>query len=489
MAMAKPQRYSGRVRRLLLLVWGLGGLGLGLNAQSAPAWTKTESTWALALEVSEPVLASQARSLAQALVDFWKDVPSHTFTPESKGRWLSWWRDQGLRSSEAALVSAWRTRDQRFLSPASERERLEADTALKRARDNRDLWLVPDLEQGMPAQIKLTWRPAGDNEPFHSWTGRRPDNAAYDWLWVLSLKPLEEYWEIGLKLVGIDGQTWYEGAVLQDPQEGLAPFEDLRQEATGHFLGRPWANLVLLAQPADAVIFINGRPLARGFYESLFRSPGTLRLRWELEGLDAVEQTLVLQPGQSLRLEQSLGGDQAPQSLLSSEPAGARVWLGSRFVGVTPLELPREGHAGQVLELEAPGFRAASRVLRRQLPEPAQFSLIPESIPLEGVAEAKRRFYDRMAWFSLSFASTILLRAFETPTRTLAEAYARHVNANGGLGSPAYEQFRVPLDLSYTLYQSSYWGGWVGVGLTSGLFGWMLWDLFQYLGAVEKSLY
>ena len=176
------------------------------------------------------------------------------------------------------------------------------------------------------------------------------------------------------------------GEVLLDYQDAFGPPEvygslaELADELAGVVMGREWGRLRVSSQPSDAEIRVNGE--FAGIGESLlaYVPPGELDVSVERQGYRGVREKVVVAPGAPSELAVALEPEPAVMLSLTSSPLLADVYLDSRLVGRTPVEVPRPAGLERV-ELRKEGFEGRS------------FHLSPTS-PLETVTVLPPRIFD-----------------------------------------------------------------------------------------------
>ncbi|MDA3850344.1 MAG: PEGA domain-containing protein, partial [Spirochaetaceae bacterium] len=104
-------------------------------------------------------------------------------------------------------------------------------------------------------------------------------------------------------------------------------------------LGRSWSALKIQCIPNDAAVFSQGELLGVGDLYLKENIPGPLTLNVRRDGYVGKTLELDLQEGENEPLFIELERQRGPMLSVVSEPQGADVYLGSQWVGTTPLEL------------------------------------------------------------------------------------------------------------------------------------------------------
>jgi hypothetical protein len=166
--------------------------------------------------------------------------------------------------------------------------------------------------------------------------------------------------------------------------------------------GRDWASLAVKASPGEARIYLDDSLLGTGEARLDFVSPGERTLRVELEGYETLTRTVQVEPYSLTELDISL--EKLPESLIAvgSDPAGAALYRGSTWLGVTPLEVARPQTLSRFL-LRLEGFRDEPLYLGPSSPASVSFTLASaDADPFARQKRERNRFYAAFGLFALS---------------------------------------------------------------------------------------
>jgi hypothetical protein len=192
-------------------------------------------------------------------------------------------------------------------------------------------------------------------------------------------------------------------------REDLGPAMEAAVEGLTKVLwGRDWASLAVKASPAEARIYVDDSLLGTGEVRLDFASPGERVLRVELEGYETLTRRIEVQPYSLTELDLPL--EKLPESLIAvdSDPAGADMYRGSAWLGVTPLEVARPQTLSRFL-LRLEGFRDEPLYLGPTSPASVSFSLAPvEADPYLRQKRERNRFYAAFGLFALSLPLPII---------------------------------------------------------------------------------
>jgi hypothetical protein len=187
-----------------------------------------------------------------------------------------------------------------------------------------------------------------------------------------------------------------------EPEDLYRGLEEATAELSGMLWGREWASLAVETTPAGARVFVNGVYAGRAPVELDYLLPGSVELRVEAPGFRREDLRVDLVPYAQTRELVVL--EALPEDVLrvTSDPEGALVYNGSRWIGVTPLEVQRpESLSRFVLRLE--GYR--ERVLYVGEETEGDVSIVfhvDEPDPVEIQLRRRDRFYTAFGFFAAS---------------------------------------------------------------------------------------
>ena len=98
-------------------------------------------------------------------------------------------------------------------------------------------------------------------------------------------------------------------------------------------------NLVVLTEPAGAMVYINGKFAGASPYESGNLRSGPYKVRIIMKGYDVWERGVTIEAGKKIEVLAQLRVKEG-ELKVESEPSGARVYLDGKEMGETPLILP-----------------------------------------------------------------------------------------------------------------------------------------------------
>ena len=265
-----------------------------------------------------------------------------------------------------------------------------------------------------------------------------------------SLEQVQEYLFLDVKAMDYPrGQIVldYQDAFL--PSEIYAGLDGLAGELATLILGEPWGSIVVRATPDDALIRVDGRYVGAGSVRIDFARPGETSVVAAAQGHASLESTVSVTAGESTEVVLDLVEVPSVPIGIRSDPLLADVYLDSRWVGRTPLEVPRPVGLQRV------------EILREGL-QAERFSLSPDTTALPPVdlkraiwtptqmqRTARDRFYAALGVFVVSLPLPIVLWAVSLDQAT---AFLQALNAGD-------VQDQIDIAVTYRRLYGGYLGG------------------------------
>lgn len=294
------------------------------------------------------------------------------------------------------------------------------------------------------------------------------ENNNLDILIVGSIVRIKEYFGIASYAWTPVGQrVLWEGAADNSELAGISRL--IASEALTLVLGRSWTSLKVTVEPPSSVISVDGRLVGVGYWENRTLLPGEAIIEVSAHGYKPAIRVENLEAGTYNSVVISLEATEIPEILVNSEPPGAVVRQGSLWVGTTPLSVPSPDRI-LPLTLEKEGFRQRTVPLAPDT-ERLTIPLQPASgDPGEKMKEARRKFDNSAAWFSISLAPTLILLGISQNYRNM---YNNSTNASDAQTA----------DTAYAVSNGAVWGS---AAINVGLFVFTLVRLAKYLKSVEE---
>ncbi len=411
-------------------------------------------------------------------------VRLHFFTTEERDGYRQAVVRRAARRRGAELQKLRRERDALFFQDRDpgelEREQASYDLRLSQAAEElaRLVALDPSTVE-VPERKELRFAEGSRGEVLLPEAGRAPLAAAEDrkvnLLIYGSFEEIQGYLYLEVRAVDAALQRVVYSYADAAGREDLGPdMEAVVEGLTKILWGRDWASLAVTASPGEARIYLDDSLLGTGQARLDFVNPGERALRVELEGYETLTRTVLVEPYSLTELDLSL--EKLPESLIGvgSDPAGAALYRGSTWLGITPLEVARPETLSRFL-LRLKGFRDEPLYLGPTSPATISFKLAPaDADPLARQKRDRNRFYAAFGLFALSLPLPIFSYAF---AGDFASGYAKAVAA--GDFSEA--------DRLYGLFDGFYHYAFPGTTvLATGLAVNMLIQLVRYVRSADR---
>jgi hypothetical protein len=429
-------------------------------------------------------------SFPLALRERLTDVRLHFFTPGERDGYRRAVIRRAARRQEAELQKLRRERDALFFQDRDPREleREQASYDQRLGQAVQELARLTSLDPALvevPERKEVRFAEGSRGEVLLPEAGRAPRAAAasakVNLLIYGSLEEIQGY--LYLEVHAVDAALEREVYSYADAagREDLGPdMEAVADGLTKVLWGRDWASLAVTASPAEARIYLDDSLLGTGQARLDFVSPGERALRVELEGYETQRQTVRVEPYSLTELEISL--EKLPESLIgvSSDPAGAALYRGSAWLGVTPLEIPRPDTLSRFL-LRLEGFRDEPLYLGPSSPVTMSLRLVPIAVdPLARQKRDRNRFYAAFGLFALSLplpiVSWALVGDYAVAAQSAADRYYLY-------GDPADLDKAQRLQGVEKGFYYSYFGT---LGLSVGLAVNMVVQLVRYVRSADR---
>ena len=403
---------------VLLAAWGLAAApaAVSVPVDDEPYWTVGVASFSgLNLQEENQYLR---HSFPLALRERLLSVRLHFFTPEERDGYRRAVIRRAARRQGEELQKLRRERDALFFRDRDpgelEREQASYDLRLSKAVDELDRLTGLDPAQvEVPERKEVHFAEGSRGEVLLPEAGRAPLAAAVDdkvnLLIYGSFEEIQGY--LYLEVRAVDAGLQREAYFYADAagREGLGPdMEALVTGLTKVLWGRDWASLAVTASPSEARIYLDDSLLGTGETRLDFVNPGERTLRVELEGYETQTRTVQVEPYSLTELDIPL--EKLPESLIGvgSDPAGAALYRGSNWLGITPLEVARPQTLSRFL-LRLEGFRDEPLYLGPNSPATVSFVLAPASAdPFARQKKERNRFYAAFGLFALSLPLPIV---------------------------------------------------------------------------------
>lgn len=251
-------------------------------------------------------------------------------------------------------------------------------------------------------------------------------------------------------------------------EEILSYREDMLKSVLAWLPGKETASYTIKVTPSDAFITIDGDFKSMGEYSARSVDPGLYTINVHREGYYDRDIPWEIEAGEDNLLEVELKEQITGQIEITSEPPGADVWYGSRWVGQTPLTLNRLAFSQQLI-IEKEGFMKIRTGLTPFTDETSLHFVLSDKMfdEQELLTSRQEDFYLSMGLFSLSLAGPLF---FQFQKDAIAE--------NAGPDT---------LSLLNSSWNRTDYGFWASTAVSAGLFSHMVYRLYKYLDAAEQA--
>jgi hypothetical protein len=209
----------------------------------------------------------------------------------------------------------------------------------------------------------------------------------------------------------------------------------LQQQVAGLLVGEPWGTITVVPSPADSAVYVDGEFVGNGRVELPYRTLGRYTVRVAARGHEPVQQPVTL-AGSGTLLSVALPLLPDRRIAVATTPAGASLYLDSRWLGTTPLQVTVPQQPGRLL-LRLNGYHDAALVLGEDTDDTVHVALEVAEYDLTARQEEMRnRFYDHFGTALLTLAAPLaLFSAAGTSAQTVGAE--RHLLYGGGVAATA----------------------------------------------------
>ena len=227
----------------------------------------------------------------------------------------------------------------------------------------------------------------------------------------------------------------YQDALSRD---GLAEaVGELQQQLARLFVGEPWGTITVVPTPLESAVYVDGEFAGHGRVELPYRVLGRYTVRVTAPGHETVQRPVAL-AGAGAAVAVTLTPLPAREVEVATTPAGAALYVDSKWIGTTPLRIAPPGQAARLL-LRLDGYHDAALILRDGEAGPIHVELEAAQFDLvERQEEMRNRFYDQFGTALLSLAAPLAL--FSVAGNVAQDAAAggdRHLLFGGGIAATA----------------------------------------------------
>ncbi len=481
---------SVRIERLVLLgsiLLGAGALTPS-GAEELPEFARRDTLRAAVSEFQAIGDASRYHDLAGALgelvLEQVLEIEERTRSEAELAAYRAELQRDALSDARATVRRRRRERDEAFFDAGGREQRRDrAETAAERlAEAKRRLETLEALSAekiAVEAQKPIEWArefaPGIDRDPQRTLTRENLDLVIGG-----VIEPLDRY--LFLRIEGHArgvAEPVFASEFVALPEELYPELEAETDHVLTQVLGRDWAAVAVETGDSEARIVIDGRTAGYGDLHERFLRPGSYRV----EAVDRAgrrrSEVVTLEAGERRDLSLVVGPSPRTTAQLRTEPAEANLYLQSRRLGRTPLELELP-ERDQLALIRRDGYLDSRMVLGPRTEAEFERSLQPDTEDQSArLLDRRNRFYRAFGYFVLSVPVTLVLNGVY---ENLSSAVPRDGAPIAGLSSS--EQDRIA-----SQREVAYWGAVGAFGVSAGLFVNMGVRLYQYIRTGEEAHY
>ncbi|MBN2658830.1 MAG: PEGA domain-containing protein [Spirochaetales bacterium] len=349
----------------------------------------------------------------------------------------------------------------------------------------RDLDLIDPESVETASMLPLLWQIDKNGENLLEEKGFDPFVISkvndLDFLISGSIKEIDEYFRLIVR--GYDRSEdremiIFSGTSSPDLLSGLAA--QAAGELRSVMLGRAWAALNITADNPEALIYCNGTLIGVG--EALVNTlePGDVLLEAVGQDNSYWSEEVLLTSGSELVVNAILSESDSTALNLETDPSGADVYMGARWIGRTPLSIPRFNERSYWVTIRSQDYYDHSFEVSPESPDLISIPLIEEELSrLDFFDLKKKEFYRTLGWFSLSVALPVLSGGIAQNFLSSESAYAAEYKATD---NPEYYDMANEAYNSYFISQGIFLGS---IAVSGGLLADVFVKLARYIKAAE----
>lgn len=451
-------------------------------------------SWNIGLEGLSGSLSSEQEYLKKSIPYLLKQELSsseiHILSSDEKNRYRTSMVEEADKELIAQLSQNYSSRDQLLFSNDSTSDSLDSldsinetiseldEERLKLAFTDKSLISSADM-------LNVEWIKVDDDDEYITPDRFSPAVTAqkYDLDFLISgeIREIEGYYLLDIYgfLPSSEGLiTIYSGTGSIDDIESMA--KHIANELRSIILGRAWAILTVETDDPDALIYSDGELIGIGSAELKTAEPGTVLLEaigednsyWsseaELTALVINDYSGLLSPVETEFLK------------LDSNPSGSDVYIGARWAGKTPLNLPRYHERNIWVTVKADGYYDKSFEVSTESPETMFFDLVVEELSEQEIFDlSKNNFYKSLGRFTISLVGPVVTGGIFS---NYASKYNSYAYEYASTSDTTYYDLAEEMERNYYISYGVFWGT---IGLSSGLLVDVFVKLSRYIKAAE----
>lgn len=193
------------------------------------------------------------------------------------------------------------------------------------------------------------------------------------------------------------------------PADALNELDELRDDIISGILNRPFSRLQVDVEQPAASVSLDGGLAGFGTVSLPYLEPDEYELVVTAAGYEEEVREVELAESETVRMTVDLSPLPADRVTVNSEPEGANLYVGSEWIGRTPVTIDRPV-GPRTAELRRDGFERARFVLEDRGPESLNRVLAPDSVDLTTELRDRREgFYRSLGWLAVSLPLPLIL--------------------------------------------------------------------------------
>jgi hypothetical protein len=165
---------------------------------------------------------------------------------------------------------------------------------------------------------------------------------------------------------------------------------------------------------------------------------------------------------------------------LQTEPSDADVYIGARWAGKSPLNIPRYKDRNIWVSIKLDGYYDKSFEVSTKSPEDLFFELEEEEMSrMENFEIKKKQFYSALGLFSISVAAPVIMGGVFSNYANRQNAYVLEFLQTS---DPSYSDLAMEMEKNYYISYGTFWGT---IGISTGLLVNVFVKLSRYIKAAE----
>ena len=401
-------------RNLVVAMAGLLALSQSGYGDSPPADTRGD--WRVGITALRAVhLSAQNAYLVSAiprlLLERLAPIRRHRLSADERLGRARLVLTDAIRVASERLADLQRRRDRAALARAGTDE-LEQQLAEARARLSA-LRELPLEELEIAAHKPLVMTEAGSDDPLRPAPRFSPLQAAREAdVDLLITGELEEVdGVLFMQIRALDGNLERQVLSFRATVRGERlddTLAEVERQLAELLVGEPWGTLTVAPTPAQSAVYVDGVFAGLGVIELPYQVLGPHTVRVTAPGHEPLERTVTLAASGSTLAPALEPLAPRPVTVLT-EPPGATLYLDSRYLGTTPLQVAASARPARLL-VRLEGYRDAALVLRSDSASPLRIGLLRDEYDLAKFQQEQRdRFYVHFGTAVLSLAGPMIL--------------------------------------------------------------------------------